>query len=231
MNAARQFDRGGNKVENSLSVFPAPMSEPTDADLQALPAPRRPWRRLTLVVMSVTLLASLALGASLRGELWFSLSSKPPHGVGELARFTPQPGDANTWVQGEGELEAKGAIAYRRPLESDSYRLSRVSGTQKLWVQVRVPGDEDDPEHKRFVPPTSFVGRLVPANQGGVRLSQLGSAIAEAGRPALPNDAWLLIDGEAPATTRWTLGLAALLLGFAAFNLVGLRRLLRPAAG
>jgi hypothetical protein len=206
------------------------MSEQPDADLEALPPPRRPWRRLTLVVMSATLLASLGLAAALRGELLFSLSAKPPHGLGELSRFAPSAGDANTWVQGEGELEAQGAIAYRRPLESDSYRLSRVSGTQKLWVQVRVPRDDDDPDHKRFVPPTSFVGRLVPASQGGVRLSQLGSAIAEAGRPPLPSDAWLLIDGEAPANTRWTLGLGALLVGFAAFNLIGLRRLLRPAA-
>jgi hypothetical protein len=207
------------------------MSEQPDADLEALPPPRRPWRRLTLVVMSVTLLASLALGSGLRGELSFSLSGQSPHAVGELSRFTPSVGDANTWVQGEGELEVQGAIAYRRPLESDSYRLSRVHGAQKLWVQVRVPRDDDDPEHKRFVPPTSFVGRLVPASRGGVRLSQLGGAIAEAGRPPLPNDAWLLIDGEAPATTRWTFGLAALLVGFAAFNLVGLTRLLRPAAG
>ena len=64
-----------------------------------------------------------------------------------------------------------------------------------------------------------------------MRLSQLGGAIADAGRPPLPGDAWLLIDGEAPATTRWTLGVALLLLGFAAFNLFGLRRLLRPAPG
>jgi hypothetical protein len=207
------------------------MSEQPDADLEALPPPRRPWRKLTLVVMSVTLLGSLALTLALRGELSFSLSGQPPRGLGELSRFAPQAADANTWVQGEGELEVRGAIAYRRPLESDSYRLSPVSGTDKLWVQVRVPSDDADPDHKRFVPPTSFVGRLVPASQGGVRLSQLGGAIAEAGRPPLPSDAWLLIDGEAPATTRWTLGLVALLLGFAAFNLFGLRRLLRPAAG
>ena len=206
------------------------MSEKTDADLEALPAPRRPWRKLTLVVMSITLLGSLLLLFSLRGELVFSLSGKPPKAVGELSRFTPQARDENSWVQAEGELEVGDAIAYRRPLEADSYRLARVSGTQKLWVQVRVPRDDDDPSHKRFVPPTSFVGRLVRAHDGGVRLSQLSSAIAQAGRPELPADAWLLIDGEAPATTRWTLGLGALLLGFAAFNLIGLRRLLRPAA-
>jgi hypothetical protein len=207
------------------------MSEAPDADLEALPPPRRPWRRLTLVVMSVTLLGSLGLLLALRGELLFSLSGKPPRSVGELSAFKPQARDENSWVQGEGELEVQGAIAYRRPLEDDSYRLSRVSGTSKLWVQVRVPRDDDDPDHKRFVPPTSFVGRLVAARHGGVRLSQLGGAIADAGRPPLPADAWLLIDGEAPATTRWTLGVALLLLGFAAFNLFGLRRLLRPAPG
>jgi hypothetical protein len=207
------------------------MSEAPDADLEALPAPRRPWRKLTLLVMSVTLLGSLALLFALRGELAFSLSGKAPRGVGELSTFKPQTQDENSWVQGEGELEVEGAIAYRRPLENDSYRLSRVGGTSKLWVQVRVPRDDDDPDHKRFVPPTSFVGRLVSAGHGGVRLSQLGAAIADAGRPALPNDAWLLIDGEAPATTRWTLGLSLLLLGFAGFNLFGLRRLLRPASG
>lgn len=206
------------------------MTETPDADLEALPPPRRPFRRLTLFTMTATVIGSLALLVSLRGEFVFSLDGHTPRSVGELSRFIPQPGDANSWVQGQGELEAQGAIAYRRPLEGDSYRLSRVSGAERLWVQVRVPRDDDDPDHRRFVPPTSFVGRLVPATRGGVRLSQLGAAIAEAGRPPLPKDAWLLIDGEAPSTTRWTLGLAALLVGFAAFNLVGLRRLLRPAA-
>lgn len=206
-------------------------SEAPDADLEALPPPRRPWRKLTLVVMGTTLLGSLGLAASLSGEVAFSLSTQPPRGLGELSAFSPGTVDKNAYVQGEGELEVKGAIAYRRPLEGDSYRLSRVNGADKLWVQVRVPRDDDDPYHKRFVPPASFVGRLVPATQGGIRLSQLGSAISEAGRPPLPEDAWLLIDGEAPATTRWTLGVVALLLGFAAFNLFGLQRLLRPAAG
>jgi hypothetical protein len=205
------------------------MSEEPDRDLEALPPPRRPWRKLTLSVMALTLLGSIGLGLSLRGELGFSLSGGAPRPVGELSALQPQSGDENAWIQGEAELEAEGAIAYRRPLESDSYRLSRVHGTNKLWVQVRVPEDNDDPLHKRFVPPTSFVGRLVPAQQGGVRLSQLSYAIAEAGRPPLPREAWLLIDGEAPATTRWTLGVLALLVGFAAFNLVGLQRLLRPA--
>jgi hypothetical protein len=220
------WNNGGDAMSD-----PNAMSEAPDADLEALPAPRRPWRKLTLVVMAATLLGSLGLAASLGGEVAFSLARQPPRGVGELSAFTPESRDESSWVQGEGQLEVKGAIAYRRPLEDDSYRLSRVSGTDKLWVQVRVPRDDDDPRHKRFVSPASFVGRLVPADRGGVRLSQLSRAIAEAGRPPLPKDAWLLVDGETPATTRWTLGVVALLLGFAAFNLIGLQRLLRPASG
>jgi hypothetical protein len=208
--------------------LPLAPGEP-DAELEALPPPRRPWRKLTLGVMAAALLGSLGLLFSLRGELAFSFGGGTPRAVGELSAFAPRPNDANTWVQGEGELEIGGAIAYRRPLESDSYRLARVKSADELWVQVRVPRDDDDPEHRRFVPPTSFVGRLVPVGHGGVRLSQLGAAIAEAGRPPLPTDAWLLIDGEAPATTRWTLGVGMLLIGFAAFNLFGLIRLLRPA--
>ncbi|HEY6080837.1 MAG TPA: hypothetical protein VIW29_18615 [Polyangiaceae bacterium] len=203
--------------------------EQADAELEALPPPRRPWRKLTLAVMATTLLCSLGLLLALRGELVFSFTGGSPRGVGELAAFAPAPSDANSWVQGEGDLDRDGAIAYRRPLESDSYRLARVSGARQLWVQVRVPWDDDDPDHKRFVAPSSFVGRLVPLGGGGLRLSQLASAVAEAGRPALPRDAWLLIDGEAPSTTRWTLGLGLLLLAFAAFNLFGLVRLLRPA--
>jgi hypothetical protein len=206
----------------------SPPAEP-DADLDALPPPRRPWRRLTLAVMGLTLLGSLGMLIALGGELAFSFKAGAPRNLGELSAFHPGAGDANAWVQGEGALDAQGAVAYRRPLESDSYRLSRVSGTDKLWVQVRVPWDDDDPDHKRFVPPSSFVGRLVPLARSGLRLSQLEEAVAEAGRPALPNDAWLLIDGEAPATTRWTLGVGMLVLGFAAFNLLGLVRLLRPA--
>jgi hypothetical protein len=206
-----------------------PETGEADADLDALPPPRRPWRRLTLGVMGLTLLGSLGLLIALSGELAFSFKSGSPRGVGELSAFHPSSRDANAWVQGEGALEAQDAVAYRRPLESDSYRLSRVSGADKLWVQVRVPWDDDDPDHKRFVPPSSFVGRLVPLARGGLRLSQLEGAVAEAGRPALPSDAWLLVDGEAPATTRWTLGVGMLLLGFAAFNLFGLVRLLRPA--
>src|SRR6185503_13805262 len=104
----------GSENEGRVSALPGPGAAPsaTDADLEALPPPRRPWRKLTLTVLSATLLGSLALAFSLRGEMLFSLSGQPPHAVGELSGFRPQNQDENTWVQGEGELEIQGAIAY-----------------------------------------------------------------------------------------------------------------------
>jgi hypothetical protein len=44
----------------------------------------------------------------------------------------------------------------------------------------------------------------------------------------MPEQAYLLVDGEAPSTMRWALGLMALFVGFAGFNLFGLYRLVRP---
>jgi hypothetical protein len=203
-------------------------AETTDAELEALPPPRRPWRGLTLVCMGVTLLLSLLILVSLRHELAFSFRGSEPEPIGELSRFRPSSQHQNHWVHGMGELVPEQAVAYRRPLERDSYRLARVVGSRDLWVQVRVPYDEADPEHVRFVPPTSFVGRLIAADARGLRYTELGSAVAESGIE-LPSEAWILVDGEAPSTTRWTIGLGLLLLGFAAFNAVGLVQLLRPA--
>src|SRR5687767_13505749 len=103
-------------VEPSQPAAPAQSPGEPDADLEALPPPRRPWRKLTLGVMSLTLLGSLGLLVALSGELSFSFKGGSPRGVGELVRFQPTPADANTWVQGEGELQVQEAVAYRRPL-------------------------------------------------------------------------------------------------------------------
>jgi hypothetical protein len=201
-----------------------PRTASTDDDLAALPAPRRRFRSITLVVMAITAVASLALATSLRGELVYSLRSGSPRDLGELSALLLTQAQPNTWVRGEGALSIAEVIRYSRPLEPDAYRLARLEGKPELWVELRVPRDADG---ARFVAPGSFVGRLVPADSAGLRYSALSGAAAEAGRP-LKDDAWLLIDGESPAGTRWVLGVFALLLGFAAFNIVGIVRLSRP---
>jgi hypothetical protein len=172
--------------------------------------------------MSLTGVASLLLLAGLRGEVSYALHGGRPTDLGELSRAKLQGAQANTWIRAEGALSAKDVIGYQRPLEADSYRLARVEGTQNVWVELRVPEGADA---ARFIAPSSFVGRLFPVSVAGVRYGALPEAVSEAGRPPLPRDAWLLIDGEAPAGTRWALGLGVLLVAFAAFNLLGVMRL------
>lgn len=198
---------------------------PPDPELSALPEPRRPGRRLTLVSLSLTALASAAMVFALSGEAGYAFSSGTPTDLGNLTHASPNPEMANTWVRGEALLGTSGAVRYGRPLESDSYRLAPVAGNKNIWVQIRVPAGMEGPH---FVPPTSFVGRLVPAADAGIRHQGLVSSVAEASDQSIPEGAWLLIDGEAPATTRWVLGVIALFISFAAFSLYGLARLLKP---
>ena len=196
----------------------------TDADLAALPPPRRPFRRFTFVVMALTTLFALRLALGLRGELVYTFRGGGPSDLGDLGQRAPSGFAPNAWVRAEGALSESAFVRYSRPLESDSYRLSALAENPKVWVELRVPHDTDE---QHFVPPGSFVGRLVPMRGAGIRYHALREAASAAGH-SLPNDAWLLIDGESPIGTRWVLALQAMLIAFAAFNVVGIVRLARP---
>jgi hypothetical protein len=206
-----------------------PHESPPDSvkkhDLAGLPAPRRPWRRVTLVTLALGALVSLALAFAVLPDVVYSLRGGSPRDLGDLVSARLDPTLAGAWVHGEGQLSATRAIRYARPLEHDTYRLASVEGNPKLWVQVRVPANEEGP---RFVPPDSFVGRLLPISSLGIRQRGLPDAVQESGVEPPARDAWLLVDGESPAALRWALGLITLLLAFATFNLVGLARLTRP---
>jgi len=205
---------------------PSPESDPaSDRELIELPAPRRPWRRATLVTLSLAALGSVLLALAVLPDVAYSLGSGEPRELGDLTAARV-PGElSGKWVHGQGQLSVTNAIRYQRPLEHDSYRLASVEGNPKLWVQIRVPAGAENP---RFVPPDSFVGRLLPIQDLGLRQRGLREAVGDAGLPLPSEDAWLLVDGESPAAVRWALGLFALLLAFAAFNVIGLLRLARP---
>lgn len=196
-----------------------------DAELLSLPRPRRPFRRLTLVVMGITAAFSAWLAFGLRGDFIYSLGSGAPRDLGELERVPTQELPKNAWVRGQATLSTLNVVRFYRPLDGDPHRLARVEGNPKLWVELRVPRDADG---DRFVAPGSFVGRLVPISEAGLRYGALASAVTEAGQPALPAGSHLLLDGESPTSTRWVIGLMLLLMGFMAFNVTGIVRLARP---
>jgi hypothetical protein len=203
---------------------PAHLGGP-DPELEALPEPRRPGRTATLVVMSVTALASVAMLAAVLGEALYAVRGGSPTDLGELTAFSPNAERTNTFVRGGASLGNQGAIRYARPLETDSFRLAPVDGNPSVWVEIRVPREQ---ESERFVPPASFVGRLVPFTRAGLRHVGLPEEVKAVTGAAVPEHAWLLVDGETPPSVSWALGLVGLFTGFLAFNTFGLVRLLRP---
>jgi hypothetical protein len=195
-----------------------------DPELSALPKPRRPWRRATLVSLTLVAVSALVMTFSLRAHVEYALAQTEPREIGDLGQFRPTKATANEFVHGSGALSPR-AVGYRRPLDGDRFRLAPVEGNPDLWVELREPAGV---RNEFFVPPTSFVGRLVPLSGAGLRHSDLRAALARSGQQVPKAAAWLLVDGETPAGSRWVLGLVVLLLSFAMFSVWGLFALLYP---
>jgi hypothetical protein len=162
--------------------------------------------------------------AALAGDVKYALAGDVPELVGPLSTFAPESAMSNRFVRADGKLRIDAALRYRRPLESDSFQLVPVSGNDRLWVELRVP---PLPEGAPSAPPVTFVGRLLPIKSiafgfGGLRRSMETGA-------SIPADAWVLVDGATPVASHWTVALAAMLALFAAYNLVMIARILRPA--
>jgi hypothetical protein len=64
----------------------------------------------------------------------------------------------------------------------------------------------------------------------GPRHRGLATAIERATGSTVPPGAWLVVDGEGPESARWTILLAAMFLGFAAWNAVAIARIVRKVA-
>lgn len=196
--------------------------EELDPELLELPDPPRGDRTLTLLLLAVTAVASVAMSLFLLRDAAYAFASRDAAPLGELftaAPATAGPGGAsghNRLVSAHGLLGATGAIRYERPFEPDSYRLAPVAGRDDLWVELRVPAGA---EGARFVPPSQFYGRLVRFDAVGPKHRAL--------RARVPEGAWLIVDGETPERSRWAVFLVALFAGFAVWNVAAFVRLAR----
>lgn len=227
--ASRPYGAGGSKDE-------------VDPELLGLPDPPRGAQRATLALLAVTALAALAMVVTLRGDAAYALQSLaegtsgtlrgPGSGGADPATGTDLGRAAtegslreNHFVCAHGLLGAAGALRFERPFDRDSFRLSPLAGRDDVWVEVRVPAGE---ESGRYVPPSSFCGRLLRFEDGGLRHRGLARAIQDATGHAVPKGAWLLVDGEDPAAARWALVLVVLFALFAGWNGAMLLRMVRP---
>jgi hypothetical protein len=159
----------------------------------------------------------------LADDVRYALASNEPEDIGDLVHWVPDPAMKNHFVRATGALASSGAIRYDRPMERDSFRLAPVSGKGEVRVEMRVPAGA---EEGSFAPPTVFVGRLLPL-RSAFRYRGLERSVREITGAVVPPNAWVLVDGTTPAALRWTVALAALLVAFAAYNLVTFARMLR----
>ncbi len=193
-----------------------------DPELLELPDPPRKERNLTVAVLVITALASLAMCAALMRDAAYAFASSSSADLGNLNSAPSSAFVENALVRGDGFVGAAGGIRYERPFEPDSYRLVPLAGRGErtdLWVEIRVPSGQ---ETGRFVPPSQFEGRLVRFDRAGLRHRGL-RGVAD----AVPEGAWLLVDGETPERSRWAVTLLVLFFGFAVWNVVGITRLVR----
>jgi hypothetical protein len=216
-------------VPQPLSPTQSPSGQPSntalpDPDLIALPAPPKGERTATVILMLITAALALWMVVALFAEARYALTPGTPSDVGDLAPLRPTADMANRYTRATGLLGTSGAIRYGRAAEGDSFRLAPIAGNPKVWVEIRVP---EGFEGTRFVPPTVFAGRLVPFDSAGIRHAFLRKAVSDQTDAEVPEGAWLLIDGSSPRASRWAVALAALFVGFAGWNLVGVVRLLR----
>lgn len=220
-------------VSRELPSVPSPLElggpeskEELDPELLALPDPPRRERTLTVVVLALAAVLSLAMVFALRRDVAYALAGSTPVGVGDLRTASPATLAAaeNRLVQAEGMPGAAGGIRYERPFVEDTFRTLPVAGREDLWLDVRVPSGQ---ESGRWEPPRAFTGRLVHFGGAGPRHRGLASAIERTTGRHIPGDAWLLVDGEDPDSARWTILLAAMFLGFAAWNAVAIARIVR----
>jgi hypothetical protein len=194
-----------------------------DPELAVLPRPPRFERLVSVALMIATAILAGVLAVGLSGDVRYALASSEPDDIGDLAHWVPQADMSNRFVRATGRLASAGAIRYDRPLERDSFRLAPVAGNDKMWVEMRVP-DGAEP----FVPPTTLVGRLVPFQGAAFRYRGLGRSVQEVTGATLAPDAWVLVDGATPTSSRWTVALAALLVVFAGYSLLTIARIVRP---
>jgi hypothetical protein len=171
--------------------------------------------------MALAAVASAAMAASLTRDAAYALGSSSVTDLGDLS--TTSAFVSNSFVEGKGQLAGVGQLRYERPFESDSYRIAPVTGRSDVWVELRVPAGE---ESNRFVPKSDFSGRLVRFSEAGLRHRGLRGAIEDRTGQKVEN-AFLLVDGQAPDNSRAFAMLWVMFVAFALWNVAAITRLVR----
>jgi hypothetical protein len=211
---------------SALELAHASGREAEDPELVSLPRARDPRRAMTLLVLALGVAAAVTMVAALARDVAYAFASTNPVALGDLRTVssTTLAVYENRKVTADGPVGAADAVRYERALREDTFRVLPVLGRVDLWVEVRVPlGNEGG----RWEPPRSFTGRLEKLDATGPARRGLKDAIEEATHARIPRDAWLIVDGEEPASVRLAVVLWLGFLACAIGNALAMVRIVR----
>jgi hypothetical protein len=197
-----------------------------DADLVALPAPSR-TRGLTGVALMVTVLfLSAGLMVLYRGDLhYFAFATTVPRDLGVADRISVGDLEENEYVTLRGMPLAARAIRFRKLGQTGLFRVYPLAGQSKIFVERF---SEDGTRSGRGRPHGIYSGRMMRFADAGAGYKSVRQYLEQRMGTPVPDDAWLLIDGEAPGDRYWTVAMYAMLVFFFGFNVIVLFKHSRP---
>lgn len=210
-------------AQSASSPLTRPAPSAVDPELLSLPAPPQGRRNATLVLMAFVVTCSLALIGSLRHDLSYfalSFSGTAATELGDVNELDPATLAPNSYVQIDGLPLSAGAVRFRRVLSGTEYVVFPLAGQRTVFVSM--PADQLDE------PRSSWAGRLVTFRQLGGRMTAVESYFAESLGMPVTGESYVLLLGETPNDSLWSVLLALLCLGFIGTNVYLIVRWFRP---
>lgn len=193
-----------------------------DPELIALPAPPSGRRIATLALMAAVVAASIALAASLRGDVAYFFSSPRPIDLGDVSAVDPATLTPNTFVRVSGTPSLAGSVRYRRIVTGEQYVVAPLAGQQTIYVHM--------PASMEHTARTEHTGRLVTFGQLGGRMRDVQEHFARRMDMPASGESFVLLLDEPPASSVWALGLVILCGIFVIVDLALVLRWFRPRA-
>lgn len=195
-----------------------------DPELSALPAPPRGRRIAAMTIMALTVVASMALLTSMRGDISYYFATPTAVDLGDVSTVEPAQLVPNSFVRVEGTPMASGMVRYSKLLSGGTYAVFPLAGQRAIFVQVPLEGAGQERDMAR----REFSGRLVTFGALGGRFGEVRSYLDDTMDMPVSSESFLLLADEPPGSYGWALVLAALCLLFVLVNVWLMIRWFRP---
>jgi hypothetical protein len=206
----------------AASAVAGPNLDP-DEELLALPAPPRRERLMAMTLMAAVVGLALGLGASLRADVSYFLTSGLPVDLGKAPALDPSGWQSNLHARVRGTPMLSRMVRYHGALGGNGYVVFPLAGQRNLLVQVPAEGLDD-----AGALPTEFAGRLLRVGDLGGRYASVAGFLRERMELPLSADTYLLMAEEPPGSYLWACLLLGLCLGVVALNIWLMLRWFRP---